>query len=42
MKWKDLRGDTVTVQRLDSLEEWRDSPFYTERERAPPSHGQRP
>ncbi|HEY1660239.1 MAG TPA: carboxymuconolactone decarboxylase family protein [Candidatus Sulfotelmatobacter sp.] len=34
MHWKDLRVIGETEQRLYSLDAWRESPFYTERERA--------
>ncbi|MBA4182473.1 MAG: carboxymuconolactone decarboxylase family protein [Acidobacteria bacterium] len=34
MHSKDLRADGETEQRLYCLEAWRESPFYTERERA--------
>ena len=34
MHWKDLRAAGETEQRLYSLDAWRESPFYTERERA--------
>ena len=34
MHWKDLRVLGETDQRLYSLDAWRESPYYTERERA--------
>jgi AhpD family alkylhydroperoxidase len=34
MHWKDLRSVGETEQRLYSLDAWRESPYYTERERA--------
>src|SRR5881296_3886453 len=34
MHWKDLRAAGETEQRLYALDAWRESPFYTERERA--------
>ena len=34
MQWKDLRAGGENEQRLYSLDAWRESPFYTERERA--------
>lgn len=34
MHWKDLRVEGETEQRLYSLNAWRETPFYTERERA--------
>jgi AhpD family alkylhydroperoxidase len=34
MHWKDLRAAGETEQRLYSLDAWRESPFYSERERA--------
>src|SRR3954466_14981522 len=34
MHWKDLRAIGEDEQRLYSLDAWRESPFYTERERA--------
>ncbi len=34
MHWKDLRALGETEQRLYSLDAWRESPYYTERERA--------
>jgi AhpD family alkylhydroperoxidase len=34
MHWKDLRATGETEQRLYALDAWRESPFYTERERA--------
>jgi AhpD family alkylhydroperoxidase len=34
MHWKDLRVKGETEQRLYSLDAWRETPFYTERERA--------
>jgi len=34
MHWKDLRAAGESEQRLYSLDAWRESPFYTERERA--------
>jgi AhpD family alkylhydroperoxidase len=34
MHWKDLRADGETEQRLYSLDAWRESPFYSDRERA--------
>jgi AhpD family alkylhydroperoxidase len=34
MHWKDLRALGEDEQRLYSLDAWRESPFYTERERA--------
>jgi AhpD family alkylhydroperoxidase len=34
MHWKDLRAVGETEQRLYSLDAWRESPYYTERERA--------
>ncbi len=34
MHWKDLRASGETEQRLYSLDAWRESPFYTDRERA--------
>lgn len=34
MHWKDLRAAGETEQRLYSLNAWRESPFYTDRERA--------
>jgi len=34
MHWKDLRAGGETAQRLYSLEVGRESPFYTDRERA--------
>jgi alkylhydroperoxidase family enzyme len=32
--WKELRGAGENEQRLYSLDAWRESPYYTERERA--------
>jgi len=32
--WKDLRADGENEQRLYSLDAWRESPFYSDRERA--------
>ncbi|MGA8430703.1 MAG: carboxymuconolactone decarboxylase family protein [Candidatus Sulfotelmatobacter sp.] len=34
MHWKDLRAGGESEQRLYSLDAWRESPFYSERERA--------
>jgi AhpD family alkylhydroperoxidase len=34
MHWKDLRADGETEQRLYGLNAWRESPYYTDRERA--------
>ncbi len=34
MHWKDLRAAGETEQRLYSLDAWRESPFYSDRERA--------
>ncbi len=34
MHWKDLRADGETEQRLSLLTVWRESPFFTDRERA--------
>jgi len=34
MHWKELRASGETEQRLYSLDAWRESPFYTDRERA--------
>jgi AhpD family alkylhydroperoxidase len=34
MHWKDLRAIHETEQRLYSLDAWRESPYYTDRERA--------
>jgi AhpD family alkylhydroperoxidase len=34
MHWKDLRALGESEQRLYSLDAWRESPFYTDRERA--------
>jgi AhpD family alkylhydroperoxidase len=34
MHWKDLRALGVTEQRLYSLDAWRETPYYTDRERA--------
>ena len=34
MHWKDARASGETEQRLYSLDAWRESPFYTDRERA--------
>lgn len=34
MHWKDLRSIGESEQRLYSLDAWRESPYYTERERA--------
>ena len=34
MHWKDLRASGENEQRLYSLNAWRESPFYTDRERA--------
>ena len=34
MHWKDLRRDGDTEQRLAGLDAWRESPYYTPRERA--------
>ena len=34
MHWKDLRAIGETEQRLYSLDAWRESPYYTDRERA--------
>jgi AhpD family alkylhydroperoxidase len=34
MHWKDARAAGETEQRLYGLDAWRESPFYTERERA--------
>ena len=34
MHWKDLRAVGETEQRLYGLDAWRESPYYTERERA--------
>ena len=34
MHWKDLRANGENEQRLYSLDAWRESPFYTDRERA--------
>jgi AhpD family alkylhydroperoxidase len=34
MHWKDLRKTGETEQRLYSLDAWRESPYYSERERA--------
>ena len=38
MHWKDLRALNETEQRLYSLDAWRESPYYTDRERAPIRH----
>src|SRR5438874_4885388 len=34
MHWKDLRAASESEQRLYSLDAWRESPYYTPRERA--------
>src|SRR3954452_8280221 len=34
MHWKDLRAIGETEQRLYGLDAWRESPYYTDRERA--------
>ena len=34
MHWKDARATGETEQRLSGLDAWRESPYYTERERA--------
>jgi AhpD family alkylhydroperoxidase len=34
MHWKDLRGLGETEQRLYGLDAWKESPYYTDRERA--------
>ena len=34
MHWKDLRAAGESEQRLYSLDAWRETPFYTDRERA--------
>ena len=34
MHWKDLRAAGESEQRLYGLDAWRESPYYTERERA--------
>jgi AhpD family alkylhydroperoxidase len=34
MHWKDLRAGGETEQRMYGLDAWRESPYYTERERA--------
>jgi alkylhydroperoxidase family enzyme len=34
MHWKDLRAIGENEQRLYSLDAWRESPYYTERERS--------
>ncbi|HTO88548.1 MAG TPA: carboxymuconolactone decarboxylase family protein [Thermoanaerobaculia bacterium] len=34
MHWKDLRSDGEGEQRLYGLDAWRESPYYTDRERA--------
>jgi AhpD family alkylhydroperoxidase len=34
MHWKDLRASGESEQRLYGLDAWRESPYYTERERA--------
>jgi AhpD family alkylhydroperoxidase len=34
MHWKDLRAAGETEQRLYALDAWRESPFYSDRERA--------
>ena len=34
MHWKDLRAGGETEQRMCGLDAWRESPYYTERERA--------
>ena len=34
MHWKDLRASGETEQRLYGLDAWRESPYYTDRERA--------
>jgi AhpD family alkylhydroperoxidase len=34
MHWKDLRAEGESEQRLYSLDAWRETPFYTDRERA--------
>src|SRR6185312_13226246 len=34
MHWKDARANGETEQRLYSLDAWRETPFYNERERA--------
>ncbi len=34
MHWKDLRRDGENEQRLYGLDAWRESPYYTDRERA--------
>src|SRR4029078_11697678 len=37
MYWKDLRAAGETEQRLYGLDAWRESPYYTDRERAAPA-----
>jgi AhpD family alkylhydroperoxidase len=34
MHWKDLRAEGETEQRMYSLDAWRETPYYSERERA--------
>jgi alkylhydroperoxidase family enzyme len=34
MHWKDLRAEGETEQRMYSLDAWRESPYYSEAERA--------
>jgi AhpD family alkylhydroperoxidase len=34
MHWKDLRAEGETEQRMYSLDAWRETPYYTDRERA--------
>jgi len=34
MHWKDLRAEGETEQRLYGLDAWRESPYYTDRERS--------
>ena len=34
MHWKDLRAEGETEQRLYGLDAWRESPYYSDRERA--------
>ena len=34
MHWKDLQVEGETEQRMYSLDAWRETPYYTDRERA--------
>jgi AhpD family alkylhydroperoxidase len=34
MHWKDLQGEGESEQRMYSLDAWRETPYYTDRERA--------